>query len=108
MTLQVGDEVYRTASMGQCMGIWPHDNADGIITSIEPWNDAWLVHIDWGDGPIPIRCETLEEASPCEVDEPEPGFSPEYGNWQGCHRSKSRQFKKDCSRRGGWPIKIPE
>lgn len=95
---QVGDELAYTAAMQQRLGLWPTDTGRGTIVSIEPWCDAWLLQIDWGDrGILPLRMESLVPTPACKASEPEPGFEPNYGNWYGAHHSKEKQVKKDLA-----------
>lgn len=93
---QVGDEIAYTAAMQQRIGLWPTDTGWGTIVSIEPWCDAWLLQIDWGDrGVLPLRMESLVPTPACKASESEPGFEPQFGNWYGADSKKEKLIKRD-------------
>lgn len=93
---KVGDRIAYTAAMQQRLGVWPQYTGEGTVVSIEPWNGAWLLQIDWDNrGILPLRLESLVPTPPCRASEEEPGFSAEYGNWYGACAKKEKVVKRD-------------
>lgn len=96
--MNINDRVnYSTAHLQQ-VGVWPHAlREDGHVTG----TSGRFVMVQWPEDsePTAVAPESLTVQGSLAPNEAAPGFSPEYGNWEGCHRSKRNAFRKFRAKR---------
>lgn len=98
--MKTGDRVNYTAAHLQQVGVWPHAlRKDGRVTG----TCGPFVMVQWTEDDEPTAVSPAALVVRGHHDEAAPGFSTEYGNWEGCHRKHVTEFRK-LRAAGKWPL----